>query len=54
MQEQPVPGRAGRPTAAAQSLAKLSVDFPIDAKPSRTVDTYELKDDIVLLNSTRS
>jgi prepilin-type N-terminal cleavage/methylation domain-containing protein len=36
------------------SLAKLSVDFPIDVKPSRTVDTYELKDDIVLLNSTRS
>ena len=36
------------------SLAKLSVDFPIDVKPSRTVDTYELKDDIVLRNSTRS
>jgi prepilin-type N-terminal cleavage/methylation domain-containing protein len=36
------------------SLAKLSVDFPINVKPSRTVDTYELKDDIVLLNSTRS
>ena len=36
------------------SLAKLSVDFPIDVKPSGTVDTYELKDDIVLRNSTRS
>jgi prepilin-type N-terminal cleavage/methylation domain-containing protein len=36
------------------SLAKLSVDFPVNVKPSRTVDTYELKDDIVLLNSTRS
>ena len=36
------------------SLAKLSVDFPVNAKPSRTVDTYELKDDIVLRNSTRS
>ena len=36
------------------SLAKLSVDFPIDVKPSRTVGTYELKDDIVLRNSTRS
>src|ERR671935_110576 len=36
------------------SLAKLSVDFPVDVKPSRTVDTYELKDDIVLRNSTRS
>jgi prepilin-type N-terminal cleavage/methylation domain-containing protein len=42
---------------AAQSpttLAKLSVDFPVNVKPSRTVDTYELKDDIVLRNSTRS
>jgi prepilin-type N-terminal cleavage/methylation domain-containing protein len=35
------------------SLAKLSVDFPIDLKPSRTVDLYELKDDIVLRNSVR-
>jgi len=44
-------------TYAAQSptsLAKLSVDFPVNVKPSRTVDTYELKDDIVLRNSTRS
>ena len=35
------------------SLAKLSVDFPIDVRPSRTVDLYELKDDIVLRNSVR-
>ena len=35
------------------SLAKLSVDFPVNVKPSRTVDTYELKDDIVLRNSVR-
>ena len=43
-------------TYAAQSptsLAKLSVDFPINVKPSRTVDLYELKDDIVLRNSLR-
>jgi prepilin-type N-terminal cleavage/methylation domain-containing protein len=43
-------------TYAAQSstsLAKLSVDFPVNLKPSRTVDTYELKDDIVLRNSVR-
>jgi len=43
-------------TYAAQSptsLAKLSVDFPISVKPSRTVDLYELKDDIVLRNSLR-
>ena len=36
------------------SLAKLGVDFPVNVKPSRTVGTYELKDDIVLRNSTRS
>jgi prepilin-type N-terminal cleavage/methylation domain-containing protein len=35
------------------SLAKLSVDFPVNVKPSRSVDTYELKDDIVLRNSVR-
>ena len=43
-------------TYAAQSptrLAKLSVDFPINVKPSRTVDLYDLKDDIVLRNSLR-
>jgi prepilin-type N-terminal cleavage/methylation domain-containing protein len=39
---------------SSTSLAKLSVDFPIDVKPKRTVDLYELKDDIVLRNSTRS
>jgi prepilin-type N-terminal cleavage/methylation domain-containing protein len=36
------------------SLAKLHVDFPVNPKPSRTVDTYELTDDLVLRNSTRS
>jgi prepilin-type N-terminal cleavage/methylation domain-containing protein len=36
------------------SLAKLGVDFPINLKPSRTAGAYELKDDIVLRNSTRS
>jgi prepilin-type N-terminal cleavage/methylation domain-containing protein len=43
-------------TYAAQSttsLAKLSVDFPINVQPSRTVDLYDLKDDIVLRNSVR-
>jgi prepilin-type N-terminal cleavage/methylation domain-containing protein len=44
----------GYAAQSSTSLAKLSVDFPIDVKPSRTVDTYELKDDIVLRNSTRS
>jgi prepilin-type N-terminal cleavage/methylation domain-containing protein len=36
------------------SLGKLHIDFPINVKPSRTVDTYELLDDIVLRNTTRS
>jgi prepilin-type N-terminal cleavage/methylation domain-containing protein len=36
------------------SLAKLSVDFPVNVRPSKTVDAYELKDDIVLRNSTRT
>ncbi|HSB38757.1 MAG TPA: type II secretion system protein [Gaiellaceae bacterium] len=36
------------------SLAKLGVDFPVNVKPSKTVELYELKDDIVLRNSTRS
>jgi prepilin-type N-terminal cleavage/methylation domain-containing protein len=44
----------GYAAQSSTSLAKLSVDFPIDVKPSRTVETYELKDDIVLRNSTRS
>jgi prepilin-type N-terminal cleavage/methylation domain-containing protein len=36
------------------SLAKLSVDLPVNVKPAKTVDRYELVDDIVLRNSTRS
>ncbi|MFL5922250.1 MAG: type II secretion system protein [Gaiellaceae bacterium] len=36
------------------SLAKLKVDLPVNVKPSKTVDTYELIDDIVLRNSTRT
>jgi len=36
------------------SLAKLAVDFPVNVQPSRSVDTYELRNDIVLRNSTRS
>lgn len=36
------------------SLATLHVDFPVNANPSKTVDRYELADDIVLRNSTRS
>ena len=36
------------------SLAKLSVDLPINLRPTRTFETYELKGDIALRNSTRS
>ena len=36
------------------SLAKLRVDFPVNVKPSKTVELYELVDDIVLRNSSRS
>jgi len=39
---------------STSSLAKLHVDFPVNVKPSRSVDMYELQDDIVLRNSTRS
>jgi prepilin-type N-terminal cleavage/methylation domain-containing protein len=36
------------------SLAKLQVDFPVNIKPSKSVELYELVDDLVLRNSTRS
>lgn len=36
------------------SLAKLKVDLPVNVKPSKTVERYELIDDIVLRNSSRS
>jgi prepilin-type N-terminal cleavage/methylation domain-containing protein len=36
------------------SLAKLSVDLPVNTNPAKTVDRYELTDDIVLRNSTRT
>jgi prepilin-type N-terminal cleavage/methylation domain-containing protein len=39
---------------STSSLAKLHVDFPVNPKPIRNVDTYELVDDLVLRNSSRS
>jgi prepilin-type N-terminal cleavage/methylation domain-containing protein len=36
------------------SLAKLHIDFPVNVKPSKSVQAYELVDDIVLRNSTRT
>jgi prepilin-type N-terminal cleavage/methylation domain-containing protein len=44
-------------TAAASLsglLPKVKVDFPINVKPSKTVEAYELKDDVVLRNGTRA
>jgi prepilin-type N-terminal cleavage/methylation domain-containing protein len=39
---------------STSSLAKLHVDFPVNPKASRTAETYELIDDLVLRNSTRA
>ena len=39
---------------STSSLAKLRVDFPVNVKPSKTVELYELIDDIVLRNSSRT
>jgi prepilin-type N-terminal cleavage/methylation domain-containing protein len=39
---------------SSTSLAKLHVDFPVNVKPKKSVESYELVDDIVLRNSTRS
>jgi prepilin-type N-terminal cleavage/methylation domain-containing protein len=36
------------------SLAKLHVDLPTNPKPAKTVYLYELIDDVVLRNSTRT
>jgi prepilin-type N-terminal cleavage/methylation domain-containing protein len=39
---------------STSSLAKLHVDFPVNIKPSKSTELYELQDDIVLRNSSRS
>lgn len=39
---------------STSSLAKLNVDFPVNVKPAKTVELYELIDSIVLRNSSRS
>lgn len=36
------------------SLAKLHVDFPVNVKPASTTERYELVDDIVFRNSSRT
>src|SRR4051812_13081193 len=59
----PTAGSCGSPAAlcvftySAQSptsLARLHVDFPVNVKPTKTVEMYELQDDIVLRNSSRT
>jgi hypothetical protein len=42
---------AGQSTS---SLAKVHVELPVNVNPRKSVDTYDLADDIVLRNSTRS
>jgi prepilin-type N-terminal cleavage/methylation domain-containing protein len=39
---------------STSSLAKLHVDYPVNVKPSKSVELYELVDDLVLRNSTRT
>ena len=39
---------------SSTSLAKLHVEFPVNPDPGRGVGTYELRDDIVLRNTTRT
>jgi hypothetical protein len=39
---------------STSSLAKLHIDLPVNVKPSKTVELYELADDIALRNSSRT
>jgi prepilin-type N-terminal cleavage/methylation domain-containing protein len=39
---------------STSSLAKLHVDLPVNVRPAKTVERYELVDDIALRNSTRA
>jgi prepilin-type N-terminal cleavage/methylation domain-containing protein len=39
---------------STSSLAKLRVDFPINVKPKKSVDSYRLVDEIALRNSLRT
>ncbi len=44
----------GYTAGSTTSLAKLHVDLPVNLQPSNAVDLYELADDVVLRNSSRS
>jgi prepilin-type N-terminal cleavage/methylation domain-containing protein len=41
------------PATGSRLLPTVNVDFPVNVKPSSTVDAYELKDNVVLRNGTR-
>ncbi len=40
--------------SGSRKLPKVNVDFPVNLKPPKTNNTYELQDDIVLRNGTRA
>jgi prepilin-type N-terminal cleavage/methylation domain-containing protein len=42
------------PAAGSSLLPKVNVDFPVNVKPAKTVEAYDLKDDVVLRNGTRA
>jgi prepilin-type N-terminal cleavage/methylation domain-containing protein len=39
---------------STSSLAKVHLDLPVNVRPAKTIERYELVDDIALRNSTRS
>jgi prepilin-type N-terminal cleavage/methylation domain-containing protein len=39
---------------SSQTLARLTVDIPVNRRPAKSQETYELKTDIALRNSTRT
>jgi len=41
-------------SAGSRLLPKVNVDFPVNVKPDKTMEGYELKDDVVLRNGTRA
>lgn len=42
------------PAAGSRLLPKVNVDFPVNVIPTKSTETYELKDDVVLRNGTRA
>jgi type II secretory pathway pseudopilin PulG len=42
------------PSAGSGLLPKVRIDLPVNVKPSKTVEAYELQDDVVLRNGVRA